>query len=123
MLEMRVVDECTYSLIFWSRKVFEGVHITCETCLEKASLVHFFLSEIQGHVSKGKFGPLSDCSKRQVWSRFGEKSGPNLPFLNNLNHVREMFSKGKFGPNFSPNLDQTCLFEQSESGPNLPFDT
>ena len=55
----------TYSLIFWSRKVFEGV-----------------------------------------------KTGPNLPFLNNLSHVKEMFAKGKFGPDFF-----------SESGPNLPFRT
>ena len=39
-----------------------------------------FLFEIYDHVSKGKFGPLSNCSKRQVWSRFGEKFGPNLPF-------------------------------------------
>ena len=32
----------TYSLIFWSRKVFEGVHNHVWNCFEKASLVHFF---------------------------------------------------------------------------------
>ena len=51
----------------------------------------FFLFEIFDHVSKGKFGPHSNCSKRQFWSRFGGKSGPKLPFLNNLSHVWEMF--------------------------------
>ena len=39
-----------------------------------------FLFEISNHVSNGKFGPLSNCSKRQVWSRFEEKSGPKLFF-------------------------------------------
>ena len=82
-----------------SRKVFEGV---------------------QNHVldlpRKGKFGPLSNCSKRQVWSRFGEKTGPNLPFSKHLPHVTQIIQKGTFGPYFSPNLDQTCLFEQFESG-------
>ena len=82
-----------------------------------------FLFEIYDHVSKGKFGPLSNCSKRQVWSRFGEKSGPNLPFPNISHTWFKLFKKGKFGPDFSPNLDQTCLFEQFKCGPNLPFDT
>ena len=53
----------TYTLIFWSKKVFEGVQ-----------------NHVLDLLRKGKFGPLSNCSKRQVSSRFGEKSGPNLPF-------------------------------------------
>ena len=74
------------------------------------SILFFF--EIYDHVSKGKFGPLSNCSKRKVWSRFGEKFGPKLPFLNNLNHVWEMFWKRQVWSRFF-----------SESGPNLPFRT
>ena len=98
----------TYSLIFLSKKVFEGVQNHAWSCFEKTSLV-FFLRNFWSRV------------ERQVWSTFGEKSRPKLPFLNNLNHAREMFSKSKFGPDFSPNVDQTCIFEQFQCGPNLPF--
>ena len=98
-------------LYFGPEKCLKEVIITCETCFEKASLVHFFLLfEIYDHVSKGKFGPHSNCSKRQVCSIFGENSGPNLPFSNSLNHVWEMFSKRQNWSRFF-----------SEYGANLPF--
>ena len=74
---------------------------------------NLFLFEIYDHVSRGKFGPLSNCSKRQVCSIFGEKSGPNLPFPNISHTWLKLFKKDKFGPDFTPNMDQTCLFEAS----------
>ena len=72
----------------------------------------FFLFEIFDHVSKGKFGPHLNCSKRQVWSRFGEKIGPNLPFSKHLPHVTQIIQKRQLWSRFF-----------SESGPNLPFRT
>jgi len=75
----------------------------------------YFFSKFM--ITRQKASPLSNCSKRQVWSRFGVKSGPNLPFSKHLPHVTQIIQKGTFRPDFSPNLDQTCLFEQFESGP------
>ena len=98
-----------------------------------------FLFEIYDHVSKGKFGPLSNCSKRQVWSRFGEKIGPNLPFSKHLPHVTQIIPKIQVWSNFfsesGPNLPFRTIwmwtklafwhviknFEKKKSGPNLPF--
>ena len=57
LLKVSIKSTITQRLIFWSRKVFEGVHITCETCFEKASLVHFFSLRNSG-----------SRVKRQVWS-------------------------------------------------------
>ena len=71
-----------------------------------------YLFEIYDHVSKGKFGPLSNWSKRQVWSRFGENLDQTGLFQNNSHTWFKLFKKGKFGPDFF-----------SESGPNLPFRT
>ena len=81
------------------QKCLKEFRITCWTCLEKASLVHFISLQNFWSCVKSfdifKTSPTRDSnsSKRQLWS------------------------------DFSPNLDQTCLFEQFESGPNLPFDT
>ena len=110
-------------LYFGPEKCLKESRITWGVASKRQVWSTFFLFEIFDHVSKGKFGPYLNCSKRQVWSRFGEKSGPNLPFENISLTWFKLFKKGKFGPIFSPNLDQTCLFEQFECGPNLPFDT
>ena len=52
-----------------------------------------FPSEIYDHMSKGKFGPLSNCSKRQVWSRFGEKIWTKLAFWKHPSHVIQFIQK------------------------------
>ena len=71
----------TYSLKFWSRKVFEGVQSHVWSNLEKASLVHFFFSS----------NFLITCQKAS------------------LVHI-QIVRKGKFGPDSEKKLDQTCLF-------------
>ena len=102
----------TQRLIFWSRKVFEGVHITCETCFEKASLVHFFSLRNSG-----------SRVKRQVWSTFRlfekaslvqirRKIWTKLAFWKHLPHVIQIIQKRQVWSRFF-----------SESGPNLPFRT
>ena len=78
-------------LYFGPKKCLKGSGVTCGVTSKRQVWSTFFLFEFFDHVSKGKFGPHLNFSKRQVWSRFGEKSGPKLPFLNNLSHVREMF--------------------------------
>ena len=83
---------CTYSLIFWFRKVFEGVENYVWSCFEKFGPLFFFskfiitcqkasLVHIQ-IVRKGNFGP--DFSSNAFW------------------HVIINFEKKK--------VDQTCIF-------------
>ena len=97
-------------LNFGPEKCLKESKVTCGVTSKRQVWSTFFLFEFFDHVSKGKFGPHSNCSKRQVCSIFGEKSGPNLPFLNSLNHVWEMFSKRQVWSRFF-----------SEYGANLPF--
>ena len=63
-----------------------------------------FLFEIYDHVSKGRFDPLFNCSKRQVSSRLGGNSGPNLPFWIIWITCVRCFENGKFGPDFLEQL-------------------
>jgi len=81
-------------LNFGPEKCLKESRVTCGVSSKRQVWSTFFLFEFFDHVSKGKFGPHSNSSKRQVWSKIRRKI-----------------------------LDQTCLFEQFESGPNLPFDT
>ena len=60
-------------LYFGPKKFLKESTITCGVASKRQVWSTFFLFEIFDHVSKGKFGPDSNCSKRQVCSRFGEK--------------------------------------------------
>ena len=110
-------------LYFGPEKCLKESRITWGFASKRQVWSTFFLFEIFDHVSKGKFGPYPNCSKTQVWSRFGENLELSCLFWIIWVTCGRCFEKGKFGPIFSPNLDQTCLFEQFECGPNLPFDT
>ena len=96
-------------LNFGPEKCLKESKVTCGVTSKRQVWSTFFLFEFFDHMSKGKFGPHSNCSRRQVWSRFGEKTGPNLPFENISLTWFKLFKKGNFG--------------QFECGPNLPFDT
>ena len=60
-------------LYFGPEKCLKEFRITCWTCFEKASLVHFQI------VRKGKFGPDSEKNLDQTCLFEKFESGPNLP--------------------------------------------
>jgi len=97
-------------LNFGPEKCLKESKVTCGVSSKRQVWSTFFLFEFFDHVSKGKFGPHSKCSKRQVCSIFGEKSGPNLPFRKHLPHVIQTIRKRQVWSRFF-----------SEYGANLPF--
>ena len=126
-------------LNFGPEKCLKESKVTCGVSSKRQVWSTFFLFEFFDHVSKGKFGPHSKCSKRQVCSIFGEKSGPNLPFRKHLPHVIQTIQKrqvwSRFFSEYGANLPfrtiskwtklafwhVTLNFGEKKSGPNLPF--
>ena len=118
-----VMRDITYSLIFWSRKVIEGVKNHVRSCFEKASLVHFF-----------SFRNFWSRVKRQVWSIFKLFEKASLVQIRRKNWTKLAFFKTsptrdsnyskkatlvqiflriwtKLAFSNNLNMDQTCLFE------------
>ena len=59
---------------FWSSKLCEGDLITCRICIPNefwstCEALHI-IGLFSDHVFKMKFGPLSNCSKNELWSTF-----------------------------------------------------
>ena len=115
------VSYSTQRLKFWSRKVFEGLHITCETCFEKASLVHFFSLRNSGlRVKRQVWSTLKLFEKtsllqirRKIWTKLAfSKTSPirDSIYSKKASLVQiflRIWSKLAFSNNFK--VDQTCL--------------
>ena len=93
-------NDSTYCLIFWSRKVFEGVQNHVRICFEKAGLVHFFFfskfmitcqkaSLVHIQIVRKVFSPnldqtcLFEATQHVILDSFKHFSGPKYKIIRN----------------------------------------